>query len=144
MIFRGAALFIGLWDLFLHSIALCMLILMFGQASYADFNPTAEQARHSNEILFRQHFNRHNLSHSMMQMNARSFYSHMNLLTMKWAQSLSQRKPKEKAMEIIECLFVSFLEDKYIVLCILFSVTLLILIHLYGVLTVSLFRMFND
>lgn len=88
-IFRGAALLIGLWDLFIHSIGLLTLVLMFGQAPYAKLDSPVP---HSNDIAFHRHLDKQNLSQPIMQINARNFYSHLNLLTMKWAQSLNQRE----------------------------------------------------
>ena len=77
---------IGLWDLFIHSIALLTLVLMFGQAPYANLDSSA------NDISFHRHLDKQNFSQPIMQINARNFYSHLNLLTMKWAQSLNQRE----------------------------------------------------
>jgi len=83
MNFRGAALLIGLWDLFIHSLALCVLIFMFGR--------TQESIHDSNEIA-----SKLNVSQPFMEINAKNFYAHLNLATIKWIQSLSQRRNEEK------------------------------------------------
>jgi len=46
----------------------------------------------SNNILLNRILEKHDLSNQPMEINARNFYSHLNLMTIKWTQSLSQRK----------------------------------------------------
>lgn len=99
---KGASLLIGLWDLFIHSLALCVLIFMFGR--------TPEIYHDSNEIV------QTNLSNPTMEINAKNFYSHMNLATIKWIYSLNQ-------------------QDKCIVFFIVLSATVIILAHISGVLS---------
>jgi hypothetical protein len=131
---KGAALIIGLWDLFIHSMALCALIFMFGHApprSVTHISPiTNEQSYHdpssngilnnknflSSNILLNRIIEKHNASHPPMDITARNFYTHLNLMTIKWARSLSQ-------------------QDKCIVFFIVFTATILILTHICGVLT---------
>jgi hypothetical protein len=137
---KGAALVIGLWDLFIHSIALCALIFMFGHAprpithispiindqqspSFVDpYHDSSSNIMLNNKnflssnVLLNRIIEKHNASHPSMDINARNFYTHLNLMTIKWARSLSQ-------------------QDKCIVFFIVFSATILILAHICGVLT---------
>jgi len=46
----------------------------------------------SSNTLLNRIIERHNASHLPMKINARNFYTHLNLMTIKWTQSLSQRK----------------------------------------------------
>lgn len=49
----------------------------------------------SNNILLNRIRERHNATtYQPMEINARNFYSHLNFMTIKWAQSLSQRMLK--------------------------------------------------
>lgn len=114
---RGAALLIGLWDLIIHSVALCTLILMLGRAPRPDLGATNEQlsprqvlsfadSNHgppptlmltkesfpSSDILWNRFLEKHNVSHASTEVHPKNFYTHLNLLTMKWTQSLSQRE----------------------------------------------------
>jgi hypothetical protein len=46
----------------------------------------------SSNILLNRILEKRNISHPPMEINARNFYTHLNLMTLKWTQSLSQRK----------------------------------------------------
>jgi hypothetical protein len=46
----------------------------------------------SSNILLNRIIEKHNASHPPMDITARNFYTHLNLMTIKWARSLSQRK----------------------------------------------------
>lgn len=114
--FRGAALLVGLWDLLIHSMVLCALIFMFRQSPpppgmmkmdnqdltmplmdkpYAeppvdmlDENPNFR----SSKILLNRILEKRNMSHVRpMGLNTRNFYSHLDLMTIKWAASLNRR-----------------------------------------------------
>lgn len=113
---RGAALLVGLWDLLIHSMVLCALIFMFRQSPpppgimkmdnhdlpmpflerpYAespkdmlDENPNFR----SSKILLNRILEKRNTSHVRpMGLNTRNFYSHLDLMTIKWAASLNRR-----------------------------------------------------
>lgn len=110
---RGASLVIGLWDLLVHSIALCVLIFMFGQSprvindhNTAQLSPVLVDpypgSSSSNVMLNNKNFvsgnlllnrirEKYNATYPTIEINARNFYSHLNIMTIKWAQSLSQR-----------------------------------------------------
>jgi hypothetical protein len=91
----------------------------------------------SSNILLKRIMEKHNASHLPIGANARNFYSHLNLMSIKWTQSLSQRKLKLFFL-FHKNLRKNFLEDKCIVFFVAFSATILILAHICGVLTVSL------
>lgn len=57
---------------------------MFGQAPYVN-------SVHSDDIVFHRQFDKQNYSKPLLKINAQNFYSNLNILTMKWAQSLNQR-----------------------------------------------------
>jgi hypothetical protein len=98
---------IGLWDLFVHSAALCILIFMFGQtprlmtdessrqlpSPYVDVNQgsTLDKSFQASNIYLNRLIQRSNTTHSPMEIPTRNVYAHMNLMTIKWAQSLNQR-----------------------------------------------------
>lgn len=107
---RGAALLIGLWDLLIHSVVLCALVLMFRQPTARlmpmndDVNlmPNAEPSNTmmmqkknflSSNVLLNRIMEKRNLTHLPMPtgINTRNFYSNMDLMTVKWAASLNQR-----------------------------------------------------
>lgn len=46
----------------------------------------------TSNILLNRILEKRNISHPPMEINARNFYTHLNLMTLKWTQSLSQRK----------------------------------------------------
>ncbi len=56
----------------------------------------------SNNILLNRILEKHNLSQQPMEINARNFYSHLNLMTIKWTQSLSQRRFKFHFFDFIK------------------------------------------
>lgn len=131
---RGAALLIGLWDLLIHSVVLCALILMFRQPTARlmpmndDVNlmPNAEPSSAmmlqnknflSSNVLLNRIMEKRNLTHLPMPtgINTRNFYSNMDLMTVKWAASLNQ-------------------QDKCLVIFVVFSATILILAHIFGIL----------
>lgn len=118
LFYRGAALLIGCWDLLIHSIALCSLILMFGRTpqtsteltptnndlyrrapiprfeTYSDSSSnSAINNKHiiSDHELFNHFPERLNKTHPVIEINARNFYSHWDLMTIHWVQGLSQR-----------------------------------------------------
>lgn len=128
---RGAALLIGLWDLLIHSVVLCALILMFRQPTArlmpmnGDVNlmPNPEPANMmlqnknflSSSVLLNRIMEKRNLTHLPNGMNTRNFYSNMDLMTVKWAASLNR-------------------QDKCLVIFVVFSATILILAHIFGIL----------
>ncbi|CAF1289816.1 unnamed protein product [Adineta steineri] len=140
---KGAAILIGLWDLFIHLAALCALIFMFGRTSrtITDLTPIDDEfsrqipspfvdpyhdsSSHiilnnkefrSSNILLNRILEKRNATYPPpMDINARNFYANMDLMTIKWAQSLSQ-------------------QDKCVVFFVVFSATVLILVHICGVL----------
>ncbi|UJR08276.1 hypothetical protein I4U23_012548 [Adineta vaga] len=114
-----AALLLGFWDLLIHSAALCALIFMFGRTSHpmhtfpatndqqsrqlpiALVDPYEHPSAASNNILNNKNFfssntllnrilEKHNENHPGSNINSKNFYSHMDLMTVNWAQSLSQ------------------------------------------------------
>lgn len=118
MFLRGAALLIGLWDLFVHLAVLCMLILMFRQPpKYINnmalndekyFQPhdtpviepysrqTSNIMMHnknflSSNVLLNRILEKHNRTQPPMGLNTRNFYSNLDLMTVKWVASLNQR-----------------------------------------------------
>ncbi|CAF0773307.1 unnamed protein product [Adineta ricciae] len=137
---KGAALLLGFWDLLIHSAALCALIFMFGRTSQSmHMLPSASnEVSHqlpmtlvdphehpvvlenknflSSNILLNRILEKRVENHPEPQINARNFYSHLDFMTFKWAQSLSQ-------------------QDKCVVFFVIFSATVLILAHICGVLT---------
>jgi hypothetical protein len=116
--FRGAALLIGLWDLFVHSVLLCALIFMFRQPQQImnDIAPANSQYIHqpqipfveppnseqssntmlhnknflSSNILLNRILEKHNATRTPMGLNARNFYSNLDLMTIKTVASLNQ------------------------------------------------------
>jgi hypothetical protein len=117
-LFRGAALLIGLWDLFVHLTVLCALIFMFRQAPKVTndvvpindpfINPqppllpesNAEKSSDvltknknflSSNILLKRILEKHNVTRMPMGLNTRNFYSNLDLMTIKWAASLNKR-----------------------------------------------------
>ncbi|CAF1082866.1 unnamed protein product [Rotaria sp. Silwood1] len=139
---RGAALLIGVWDLFIHSAVLCALILMFrqspkmmndvrqthGQYSNSHETPLVEPyfKESSNVLMHNKNFlssnillnrilEKRNVSHTSTGLNTRNFYSSLDFMTVKWAASLSQ-------------------QDKLLVFFIVFSATILVLGHIVGIL----------
>ncbi|CAF4072496.1 unnamed protein product [Rotaria sp. Silwood2] len=115
---KGAALLIGLWDLFIHSAVLCALILMFRQPpklmndmistnnQYPDphdtpilepyFKESSNVMMHnknfiSSNVLLNRILKKHNVSHMPTELNTRNFYSNLDFMTIKWAASLNQR-----------------------------------------------------
>lgn len=117
--FRGAALLIGLWDLFIHFIALCTLIFMFryGPRTMTDMSNNHDQyfrqlsspltvpygEPSQNEMMMENHrplsssfllkrlLEKRNATRLPTEFSARSFYSNSGFMTVKWASSLSQR-----------------------------------------------------
>lgn len=108
---------IALWDLFIHTTVLCVLILMFRQPPLAMNNmismhdpfihhqpPSIENYSKqstdllahnknfiSSSVLLNRILEKRNISHASMGLNARNFYSNLDLMTIKWAASLSRR-----------------------------------------------------
>jgi hypothetical protein len=101
---------IGFWDLFIHFIALCTLIVMFRQtprgieempsiddqrASPADPSASnrimSETNLFSRNVLLNRILEKRNVTHIPMGWNSRNFYSNADLATIKWAASLNQR-----------------------------------------------------
>ncbi|CAF1150677.1 unnamed protein product [Rotaria sordida] len=141
---KGAALFIGFWDLFIHLVALCAIIfIMFGLASDSviicrlknnelydqvpkisidNYHKSSSEDIINNKNFLSKHsllnriLEKRNMTRPLMEMNPRHFYSYDDFMTFHWIQSLSQR-------------------DKCIVFVIIFSVTMLILAHICGVIT---------
>ncbi|CAF0755334.1 unnamed protein product [Adineta steineri] len=142
---RAAALLIGLWDLVIHSIVLCALIFMFrqpsplmmtedslvgknlyspsSQISLAESHPeqtpdTIMQHKNylSSNILLNRMLEKRNMTRMPVGLNTRNFYSNLDLMTVKWAASLSP-------------------QDKCVVFFVVFSATILILAHICGILT---------
>ncbi|CAF1224394.1 unnamed protein product [Rotaria magnacalcarata] len=131
---KGAALLIGCWDLVIHSVALCAIILMFGRAPtpstqltpinnelygreqipFIGNNDESSVNFISNHVLLNHGLEKRNKSQSIIEINSRNFYSHWDLMTIHWVQSLSK-------------------QDKYIVFAVIFSATIFILAHLCGV-----------
>ncbi|CAF1565196.1 unnamed protein product [Adineta ricciae] len=141
---RAAALLIGLWDLMVHSIVLCALIFMFRhsvpkiedepfleghpslnsqQSTLVDSHPDQlsrsmmeQKSILSSNFLLNRILEKRNVTRMPMGLNTRHFYSNLDLMTVKWASSLSS-------------------QDKCIVFFVVFSATILILAHICGVLT---------
>lgn len=136
---RGAALLIGLWDLFIHSFALCTLIFIFRHGLNStngivpnhhqtssplgvpfDGSPTNQfmdnKQNMPNEVLFGRTFDKRNMTRLSPAFNAHSFYSNSGFMTVKWVSSLSQ-------------------QDKFVVFFVIFSATILTLAHICGILT---------
>jgi len=119
--FRGAALLIGLWDLLIHSVVLLALVFMFRQpppklmndmvTTYNQYSqpqevplvgetnlePSSNMLINnknflSSNILLNRIIEKRNASHMPMGLTTRNFYSNLDLLTIKWAASLSRRK----------------------------------------------------
>ncbi|UJR37976.1 hypothetical protein I4U23_030658 [Adineta vaga] len=142
---RAAALLIGLWDLMIHSIVLCALILMFRQSgpktmldrsliiqnNHSNILPSTLVDSHSEQlsnsmmehknflssnILLNRILEKRNITRLPVGLNTRNFYSNLDLMTVKWAASLSP-------------------QDKCVVFFVVFSATILILAHICGILT---------
>jgi hypothetical protein len=109
---RGAALLIGLWDLLIHSVVLLALIFMFRQppkimndmaTSYGQYpvgelnsEPSSNMLTHnknfvSSNILLNRILEKRNASHVPIDLPSRNYYSNFDLMTIKWAASLSRR-----------------------------------------------------
>ncbi|CAF4913647.1 unnamed protein product [Rotaria magnacalcarata] len=108
---KGAALLIGCWDLVIHSVALCAIILMFGRAPtpstqltpinnelygreqipFIGNNDESSVNFISNHVLLNHGLEKRNKSQSIIEINSRNFYSHWDLMTIHWVQSLSKR-----------------------------------------------------
>lgn len=138
---RGAALLIGLWDLLIHSVVLCALILVFRQPTARinimplngdvnlmqgkpleniDNSEPSNMMMHnknflSSNVLLNRILEKRNLTHLPNGINTRNFYSNMDLMTVKWAASLNR-------------------QDKCLVIFVVFSATILILAHIFGIL----------
>jgi hypothetical protein len=113
---RGAALLIGFWDLFIHAAALFALIFIFGRATdprtrmMSMSDPSLDSNQHrsylSSNLLLTRILEKRNVSRPPMEINARQFYTHMDLMTIKWMRTLSQRRLKtRKTTENDSCLF---------------------------------------
>jgi hypothetical protein len=116
--YRGAALLVGLWDLLIHSMVLCALIFMFRQSPPPSpsgmmkmdeqnvampmiDSPYAEPPKdmleenpnfRSSKILLNRILEKRNMTHIRpVGLNTRNFYSHLDLMTIKWAASLNRR-----------------------------------------------------
>ncbi|CAF2062225.1 unnamed protein product [Rotaria magnacalcarata] len=140
---RAATLLIALWDLFIHTTVLCVLLLMFRQSPKMMNNMMLTNGQYfrnqqnplidplpkqppsvmmqnknflSSNILLNRILEKRNVSHMPVGINARNFYSNLDLMTIKWAASLSR-------------------QDKCLVFFIVFSATILILAHICGILT---------
>lgn len=136
---RGAALLIGLWDLFIHSFALCTLIFIFRHGSKTINGMTTNQEpffQHlssslaavpinepaTNGMIENKHFVpnnfllKRNLTRSTNGFNGPSFYSNSAFMNAKWVSSLNQ-------------------QDKFVVFFVIFSATILTLAHICGILT---------
>ncbi|CAF5197447.1 unnamed protein product, partial [Rotaria magnacalcarata] len=97
----GAALLIGCWDLVIHSVALCAIILMFGRAPtpstqltpinnelygreqipFIGNNDESPVNFISNHVLLNHGLEKRNKSQSIIEINSRNFYSHWDLMT---------------------------------------------------------------
>ena len=165
-LFRGAALLIGLWDLLVHSVVLLALVFMFRQppklmndmaTKYSQYpqpltgemssEPSSNMLMHnknfmSSNILLNRILEKRNGSHTPMDLPTRNYYSNFDLMTIKWAASLSRRKSLDHFLSIE--IQIRRLEDKCVFLFVIFSATILILAHICGVLTVSLFHRLAD
>lgn len=130
---KSATLLIGLWDLFIHSLALFALILMFGRR----FSPNIEHNLSSksnvdastNLLSNHQEF----LSSSIlldrilkqrsstsapvpMTLTAQDFYTNLDFMMFEWKRSLNN-------------------QDQFVVFFLVFISTIMICTHLWGVLT---------
>lgn len=140
---RGAALLIGLWDLFIHSFALCTLIFMFrhGSKTMNEMVPNQDHYFHQlpspltvplveppangmmenkqyvpSNFLLSRILEKRNMTRLPTGFNARGFYSNSGFMTVKWISSLSQ-------------------QDRFVVFFVIFSATILTLAHICGILT---------
>lgn len=103
LIFSGAALIIGLWDLFIHSTALFALILMFSRAppieKYLEQIPSPTNLIDSptnlvdnpTRFLVRTKMERANSTRPTTNIDAGHFYMNLDLMTLKWIRSLRER-----------------------------------------------------
>ena len=119
LFYRAAALLIGLWDLMVHSIVLCALIFMFRHSvpkienepflerhpslnsqqssligSHPDQLPSSmmeQKSILSSNFLLNRILEKRNVTRMPMGLNTRNFYSNLDLMTVKWASSLSSR-----------------------------------------------------
>lgn len=124
---------IGLWDLLIHSMVLCALIFMFRQPMIpsrmmpvedqdlpmtALERPMVEPATNilehnqnfvSSKVLLNRILERRNRTHAQpMSLNTRNFYSHLDLMTIKWAASLNRRRTNLYRLKFISKIFFSF------------------------------------
>jgi hypothetical protein len=115
------------------------------QPSLVDSVPNSEQPSNvmthnknflSSNILLNRILEKHNVSHVPMGLNTRNFYSNLDLMTIKWAASLNRRMSILFSLNFYQNLY---LEDKCVVFFVVFSATILIIAHICGILTVSLF-----
>ena len=151
---RGAALLIGLWDLIIHAVALCALIVLFERSGRTDVDMLPmgsadsyhgsssnllldDKNFRSSNILLNRILDKHNSTHPSLDMNARNVYSHIDSVTIRWVRSLSQRK---FVICLSHCTAFAFCtpEDKCVAFFVVLSATILILAHIWGVLIVRI------
>jgi len=125
---KSATLLIGLWDFFVHSLALFALILMFGRNISSPTNSDVVEpstnllSEHkeflSNSVLLDRILkNRRTTTTPMsMTMSAQDFYTNLDFMMLEWKRSLNK-------------------QDQCVVFVIVFISTVMICLHLWGIAT---------